>query len=48
LISMLSDWVSFLSYLNLFGIKCFVVVVVVMQYSLTHTETAKLWSNLKF
>jgi hypothetical protein len=28
---MLSDWVSFLAYPNLFGIKGFVVVVVFMQ-----------------
>jgi hypothetical protein len=27
---MLSDWVSFLAYLNLFGVKGFVVVVVVV------------------
>jgi translation elongation factor EF-1beta len=29
MISILSDWVSFLAYPNLFGIKGFVVVVVV-------------------
>jgi hypothetical protein len=30
---MLSDWVSFLVYLNLFGIKGFIVVVVVVVVS---------------
>jgi hypothetical protein len=29
---MFSDWVSFLAYLNLFGIKGFVVVVVVQIF----------------
>jgi hypothetical protein len=30
MISMISDWVSFLAYHNLFGIKSFVVFVVVV------------------
>jgi hypothetical protein len=32
MISMLSDWVSFLAYPNLFGIKGFVVIVIVIYW----------------
>jgi hypothetical protein len=32
MISILSDWVSFLAYPNLFGIKGFVVVIVVVVF----------------
>jgi hypothetical protein len=34
MISILSGWVSFLVYLNLFGIKDFVVVVVVLSFGI--------------
>jgi hypothetical protein len=37
---MLSDWVSFLVYHNLFGIKGFVVVVVVEPLIMTKLEVA--------
>jgi hypothetical protein len=33
---MLSDWVSFLAYPNLFGIKGLVVVVVVIRHNILH------------
>jgi hypothetical protein len=35
---MISDWVSFLSYPDLFGIKSFVVIVVVVVYDLNKRE----------
>jgi hypothetical protein len=35
MISILSDWVSFLAYPNLFGIKGFVVVVVVADMAIS-------------
>jgi hypothetical protein len=42
---MLSDWVSFLAYPNLFGIKGFVVVVVVVVYKRYIINCNQLRSN---
>jgi hypothetical protein len=36
---MFSDWVSFLAYPNLFGIKGFVVVVVVVVFDMGNGKT---------
>jgi hypothetical protein len=37
---MILDWVSFLAYPNLFGIKCFVVFVVLLYYCSFSSERA--------
>jgi hypothetical protein len=44
---MLSDWVSFLAYLNLFGIKGFVVVVYI-QFPQSDGKTGPVKSVLVF
>jgi hypothetical protein len=42
LVSMLSEWVSFLAYPNLFGIKGFAVVVVVSKHMILNNTKIRL------